>query len=74
MLPPLSAVADPYFLHACVGPQVIDVPVRPGRSVQVVPHACAQAAGAKGAADIDVEPGLEPHLAKSPDPDCGIRS
>jgi hypothetical protein len=58
MLPSLPMVAEPYLLHACAGPQVIDVPVRPGRIAQVMVHSGTNASGAKGAADINIEPGL----------------
>jgi hypothetical protein len=74
MLPPFPTVADPYLLHAYVGPQVINVPVRSSRIAQVMVHSGTDASGTKGAADINVEPGLEPHVAMPPDPDSGVRS
>ncbi|MGC0779837.1 MAG: hypothetical protein WCD68_21775 [Candidatus Acidiferrum sp.] len=67
-------MAEPYLLHVCVGPQVIDVPMGPGRIAQVMVHSGTNSSGAEGAADIDVEPGLEAHVAMPPDADFGIRS
>ena len=73
MLPSLPSVAEPYLLNGRMGPQVIDVPVMPERIAQVMAHTGANASGAKRTSDINVEPGLEAHTAKSPDPDFGIR-
>ena len=74
MLPPFPMVAEPNLFYAYVGPQVIDVPVRLGRGVQVVIHPCTDASGAERTPGINVEPGLEAHVPKSPDADFGIRS
>lgn len=72
MLQPFPTITDPYPLNTCVGFKETNMPVWPGRGVQMVVHSGADAAGAEGAADVQVEATLEAHVAEPPDEDFGI--
>jgi hypothetical protein len=73
MLPPFAAVPEPYCFYVDVGPQVIEMPVGPGRNVQVMVHPGADATGAEGAPDVNVEPVLKAHAAEPTNADFGGR-
>ena len=68
MLPahPIMAVPDPY--EVCVFAQVVNEPVGASGWSQMMRKPGTDASGAKRAAEIYVEPRLEPQFAKPPDP------
>ncbi len=72
MLSTFAAVAGPNLFDAHVRSQIIDMPVRPRGSVQMVIHAGTDASGTERTPNINVEPVLESHDAKSPDADSAI--
>lgn len=53
-------------------PEVVDVPMRPGREAQVVTQTGPHAARPESAANVDVEPYAEREVTEPADPDARI--
>jgi len=62
-------VRIPDAVEPRMGPQVIDVPVRPRRNLPVVRDAAADASRPQGTADINVETSSQLEYAESPNLD-----
>jgi hypothetical protein len=69
MLPGNTVVAEPNLLGMRVRLQVINVPVRTVRRLQMVRESGAETTGTVGAPDVHVDTGLKPESTEPPDPD-----
>jgi len=70
MLTADAADGIPDVIEACVGPQIINMPMRPLRHLLVARGASPHASRSQGAADINVEASAQSECAEFPDPDA----
>ncbi len=69
VLPAARIGREPDGNQLAAGAQGVDMPVRTLRYSDVVPEARGQSARTEGAADVDVEPGLQAQESEAPNGD-----